>query len=97
MSETLDAFFGPQIVKTKQDPGIYIQEKCSDCGQILGSKNPLYTLLIKGEKKPYCRECAIKRLPKPKKESQEEKTEEPQVTEENCINAKTVFRRETRW
>jgi len=66
MSGTLDAFLGPEIVRPKQDPGIYVQEKCSDCGQLLGSKNPLYTLLIKGEKKPYCRECAIKRLPKPK-------------------------------
>ncbi len=88
MSGTLDAFIGPQIVKPKQDPGIYVQEKCSDCGKCLGRTEPQYTLKIKGEVKPYCRDCARKRLPKPK--------EEPRITEENCINAQTVFRRDVR-
>ena len=74
---TLDAFMEPQIVKPKQDSQIFIQEKCSDCGQVLDPTNPQYTLKIKGETKPYCRECAKKRLPKPKPKPQEsEETEE---------------------
>jgi len=77
MSGTLDAFLGPQIVKPKQDSGIFVQEKCSDCGQLLGANKPMYALKIKGEVKPYCRDCARKRLPKPKpKEEQQEKEED---------------------
>ena len=77
MSGTLDAFLEPQIVKPKQDPGIYVQEKCSDCGKLLGSNDPEYALKIKGEVKPYCRDCARKRLPKPKPKEEEDKEEKP--------------------
>ena len=88
---TLDAFLQPQVVKPKQDPGVYIQQKCSDCGKLLGAE-PWTALRIKGEVKPYCRECARKHLPKPKPKETEEENKE-----EGCINSHTVFRRNRKW
>jgi len=88
---TLDAFMQPQLVKPNQhDSRIYVQEKCSDCGATLGANSPKYDLRIKGDVKPYCRDCARKRLPKPKPEESEEQ-------ETGCINAHTVFRRSRNW
>lgn len=70
---SLDDFLPPVAVKPKQTKGIYIEQKCSDCGKVLGVENPEYDLKIKGEVKPYCRDCALKRMPKPKpKETEEE-------------------------
>jgi len=53
---TLDAFFGPTIVK-KLDNGIFIEERCSNpkCRKILGAKEPKYTIRLKDkEKAPRC-------------------------------------------
>jgi len=51
----LDAFLAPHV----------IEERCSDCGKSLGKVRPTYTLKIKGKDKPFCRDCAIKKMPKP--------------------------------
>ena len=84
MSGTLDAFLEPQIVKPKQVPGLYIREKCSDCGKLLGSNDPEYALKIKGIVKPYCRDRARKRLTKPKETEEENKEEEINVKKEEA-------------
>jgi DNA-directed RNA polymerase subunit RPC12/RpoP len=73
---SLDQFLPPVAVKPKQDTKLYVEEKCSDCGKLLGVENPEYDLRIKGIVKPYCRECAKKRLPKPKPQEIEEEKEE---------------------
>ena len=60
---SLDKFFGTEP-----------EERCSNpkCRKILGKKNPKYTLTIKGEKSPYCRDCATHLMPKPKPKEPEE-------------------------
>lgn len=94
MSGTLDQFLPPTVVKSRPDSGIFVEERCSNpkCRKILGPTVIKYTLRVKGEKKPYCRECARAIMPKPKPE-----TEEVNKEEEGCVNAHTVFRREQKW
>jgi len=64
MSETLDKFFPPTVVKAKQDSGVFVQERCSNprCRKILGAKEAKYVLRIKGKEAPYCSACAKKIL-----------------------------------
>lgn len=61
---SLDSFLVPHV----------IEERCSDCGKILGKKRPKYTL--KNKDAPYCRDCAVKRMPKPESKETSEEEEE---------------------
>lgn len=52
-------------------------ERCSNplCRKILGVKEPKHTLIVKGEKRLFCRECYRSHLPKPKpQEAREEES-----------------------
>lgn len=75
MTGPLDAFLQPQVVKPKQDPGIFVQENCTDCGTLFDGTEPWYHLRIKGKEQPYCQDCAKKHLPKPKPKEKEEDDE----------------------
>jgi len=60
VAESLDRFLPPTVVKPKQDPSIFVEERCSNpkCRKILSVKVPKYTLRSKGREQPYCPDCA---------------------------------------
>ena len=59
---TLDQFLPPYATKPRQDPGISVEERCTECGNKLSFKEPKYILRIKGKEGPYCPRCAKKIL-----------------------------------
>lgn len=65
---TLDAFLPPRAVKSRQDSGVFVMERCANpkCGKPLRISEPKYTLVVKGEKGVYCRECYLELVPKSK-------------------------------
>jgi len=69
---TLDLWLPPEIVKPKQDTGIFVEERCSNprCRKILGVKEPKYVLRIRGKEAPYCRACA-KVILRPQEQTEE--------------------------
>lgn len=69
---TLDNYLPPTEVRQKQDPAVFVQENCSDCGKVLDGTEPGYHIRKDGVVKPYCRDCARKKLPKPKPEAVDE-------------------------
>lgn len=83
---TLDAFLGPH----------HVEERCSNCGKILGVKRPKYTIIKDKEKLPYCRDCAKPLLPKPvpKKKEEDENTGEPSIGLRSREDGKVQSKRE---
>lgn len=64
MSGTLDKFFPPSMAKPKQDPAVFVEERCANpkCRKILKITDIKYTLKIKGKEATYCQPCAKKIL-----------------------------------
>jgi len=72
MSGTLDRFFPPSVVKTKQDPAVVVEDKCSNpkCRRKIPFNEPKYTLRVKGKEGVYCQTCA-KRILRPQENTDE--------------------------
>lgn len=68
---SLDRFFPPSLTKPKQDPAIFVEERCADpaCRKILKIRDIKYTLRIRGKEGVYCQECA-KRILRPQERSE---------------------------
>jgi DNA-directed RNA polymerase subunit RPC12/RpoP len=64
---TLDKYLPPYETKPKPS-AVSVEETCTKCGKPISP--PKYTLKIKGEEKPYCRDCA-KKILKPQENSEE--------------------------
>lgn len=59
MSENLDRFFPPSVLKPKSSQ-VFTEERCANpkCRKILKIIDVKYTLRIKGKEAVYCQHCA---------------------------------------
>jgi len=72
MSESLDRFLPPSVVKTKQDQAVVIEDRCSNprCKRKIPFNEPKYTLRVKGKEGLYCQTCA-KRILRPEENTEQ--------------------------